>query len=109
MDLTRSPSISRGRAVFGLLTPSLGLCALCGANRRSWWIALAVLVAMSVPFQGLWVAWVASLVNSRGGGLLYSALEIPMLLIPLVAWWGRRARFSPSEDPRTPGGGGSRT
>jgi hypothetical protein len=28
-------------------------------------------------------------VNSRGGGPLYSSLEIPMLLIPLVAWAGR--------------------
>ena len=38
----------------------------------------------------MWVDWVASVVNSRGGGLLYSALEIPMLLLPLVAWLGRR-------------------
>jgi hypothetical protein len=35
------------------------------------------------------VDWVASVVNSRGGGPLYSSLEIPMLLIPLVAWAGR--------------------
>jgi hypothetical protein len=102
-------TIYRWPSVFVLLKPSLGMFALFGANRRSWWIALAVLVAMSVPFWGLWVDWIASLVNSRGGGLLYSALEIPMLLIPLVAWWGGRARFSPSEDPRTHGGGGSRT
>jgi hypothetical protein len=36
----------------------------------------------------MWTDWVASVVNSRGGGLLYSSLEIPMLLLPLVAWVG---------------------
>jgi hypothetical protein len=29
--------------------------------------------------------------DSRGGGLLYSALEAPLLALPLVAWAGRRA------------------
>jgi hypothetical protein len=76
-------------AVFALLKPSLAPFALFGANRRSWWVALAVLVAASVPFGGLWADWVASLANSRGGGVLYSTLEIPMLLLPLVAWLGR--------------------
>lgn len=82
-------TLHRWPSVFVLLKPSLAAFALFGANRRSWWLALAGLVAMSIPFGGLWVDWVASLVNSRGGGLLYSALEVPMLLIPLVAWLGR--------------------
>ena len=76
-------------SVFVLLKPSLAPFALFGATRRSWWLALAGVVALSVPFGALWADWIASLVNSRGGGPLYSALEIPMLLIPLVAWWGR--------------------
>ncbi len=79
-------------SVFVLLKPSLGAFALFGVRRRTWWIALASFVALSVPFGSLWVDWVATLTNSRGGGLLYSALEIPMLLIPLVAWWGRTRR-----------------
>src|SRR5258707_826227 len=29
-----------------------------------------------------------AVVNSRGGGPLYSSLEIPMLLLPLIAWAG---------------------
>jgi hypothetical protein len=77
-------------SVFVLLKPSLAPFALFGANRRSWWIALAVFVALCLPFGSLWADWVASVVNSRGGGILYSTLEIPMLLIPLVAWLGRR-------------------
>jgi hypothetical protein len=76
-------------SVFALLKPSLAPFALFGANRRSWWIALAGLVLVSLSFGSMWVDWAASVVNSRGGGLLYSTLEIPMLLIPLVAWWGR--------------------
>jgi hypothetical protein len=79
----------RWPAVFVLLKTSLFPFAFFGANRRSWWIALAVLVIMSVPFGSLWSDWVMSVVNSRGGGPLYSALEIPMLLLPLIAWAGR--------------------
>jgi len=47
----------------------------------------------------MWTDWVRTVVDSRGGGLLYSILEAPMLAIPLVAWAGRRsgpARTTPS-------------
>jgi hypothetical protein len=80
---------TRFAAPFALLKPSLAPFALFGANRRSWWTGLAALVALSLPFGALWADWVASVLNSRGGGVLYSALEIPMLLLPLVAWLGR--------------------
>jgi hypothetical protein len=76
-------------AVFVLLKTSLFPFAFFGANRRSWWVALAALVVVSVPFGSLWADWLASVVNSRGGGPLYSSLEIPMLLLPLIAWAGR--------------------
>jgi hypothetical protein len=82
-------TIYRWPSVFALIKPSLFPFALFGANRRSWWIALSLFVALSVPFGSMWVDWVASVLNSRGGGILYSALEIPMLLLPLVAWLGR--------------------
>jgi hypothetical protein len=80
---------SRFAAPFALLKPSLAPFALFGIRRRSWWLGAAVLVVLSLPFGTLWADWVASVVNSRGGGLLYSALEIPMLLLPLAAWLGR--------------------
>jgi hypothetical protein len=82
-------TLYRWPAVFVLLKTSLFPFAFFGANRRSWWVALAVLVVMSVPFGSLWADWLASVVNSRGGGPLYSSLEIPMLLLPLIAWAGR--------------------
>jgi hypothetical protein len=55
-------------------------------------VALGALLLLSLPFGGLWGDWVMSVVNSRGGGVLYSTLEIPMLLLPLVAWMGRTTR-----------------
>jgi hypothetical protein len=76
-------------AVLVLVKPSLAPFALFGAWRRSWWVAAVVFALLCVPFGSLWADWLASVVNSRGGGLLYSALEIPMLLLPLVAWLGR--------------------
>jgi hypothetical protein len=82
-------TLYRWPSVFALLKPSLFPFALFGADRRSWWLALAAFVALSVPFGSMWIDWVASVVNSRGGGILYSALEIPMLLLPIVAWLGR--------------------
>ncbi len=80
---------SRFAAPFVLLKPSLAPFALFGIRHRSWWLGLGVLVFLCLPFGALWADWVGSVVNSRGGGLLYSALEIPLLLLPLVAWVGR--------------------
>jgi hypothetical protein len=82
-------ALYRWPSVFALLKPSLFPFALFGANRRTWWLALVVFAALCVPFGSMWADWAASVVNSRGGGILYSALEIPMLLLPLVAWLGR--------------------
>jgi hypothetical protein len=80
---------SRAAAPFALLKPSLAPFALFGIRRRSWWAGAAVLAILCLPFGSLWGDWVASVLDSRGGGLLYSSLEVPMLLLPLVAWLGR--------------------
>jgi hypothetical protein len=37
----------------------------------------------------MWLDWLTTLRNSQGGGLLYSSLEVFLLLLPLAAWWGR--------------------
>lgn len=90
-------------SVFALLKPSLAPFALFRANHRSWWIALVVVVAMSLPFGSMWGGWLASVVNSRGGGLLYSSLEAPMLLLPVIAWLGRTATPRPLSRSPTAG------
>lgn len=81
----------RGGSPFALLKPSLFPFALFGIRQRAWWIGFALLVALSIPFWSMWGDWAAAVANSRGGGLLYSALEAPLLALPLVAWAGRGA------------------
>jgi hypothetical protein len=44
---------------------------------------------MCLPFGAMWSEWITSVMNSTGGGILYSTLEVPMLLLPLAAWLGR--------------------
>jgi len=82
--------IWRGGAPFALLKPSLFPFAFFGIRQRSWWVGMAIFVAMCIPFGALWADWVTTVVNSRGAGPLYSVLEAPMLALPLVAWLGRR-------------------
>ncbi len=82
----------RGGAPFALLKPSLFPFALFGIRRRSWWVGLAAFVLLSLPFGTLWLDWLTTLVNARGGGILYSVLEAPMLALPLAAWLGRTRR-----------------
>jgi hypothetical protein len=80
---------SRASAPFVLLKPSLAPFALFGLRRRSWWVGAAALVLLGLPFAALWADWLRTVAGSRGGGVLYSSLEAPFLLLPLVAWLGR--------------------
>jgi hypothetical protein len=81
--------VAVGPAVFVLLKPSLFPFALWGARRRSWWIWMAAFLVASVPFGAMWGQWLTAVMNAQGGGLLYSVQEIPMLLIPVIAWLAR--------------------
>ncbi|HZC32292.1 MAG TPA: glycosyltransferase family 87 protein [Candidatus Bathyarchaeia archaeon] len=95
-------------SVLVLVKPSLAPFALFGIWRRSWWAAALGFGLSCLPFGSLWADWVASVVNSRGGGLLYSSLEVPMLLLPLIAWLGRdTGRLSRRSGPCTRPGGAS--
>ena len=77
-------------AVFALIKPSLLPFALIGVRRRSWWVALGVLAVACVPFGGMWLAWIQTVLNAHDGGLLYSIQEVPLLALPLLAWAARR-------------------
>jgi len=91
--------VYRWAAPFALLKPSLFPFGLFGIRERAWWIGLGVFLALCLPFGGLWVDWVASVVNSRGSGPLYSVLEAPMLLLPLVVWAGRTRQVGRASPP----------
>jgi len=85
-------------AVAVLIKPSLVPFALFGAWRRSWWFALAAGALVSLAFLPMWPDWLAVVLNARGSrsGLLYSAIDIPLMLIPLLAWATRTRRESAS-------------
>jgi len=78
-----------GPAVFVLIKPSLAPFALWGLRHRRWWLYLLAFAALSVPFGVLWLEWLTALANSQGGGLLYSINDVPLLLIPVIAWLAR--------------------
>jgi hypothetical protein len=71
-----------------LLKPSLAPFALLGLGRRSWFIALAIVVGASIPFAGLWLDYLTVLRNSRVP-LTYSLLDLPLALAPVIAYLGR--------------------
>lgn len=70
--------------------PTVAPLALIGVRHRSWWIALAVSAAVSLAFLPMWADWIAVMMNARHPlGALYSLPDVPMMLIPIVAWIGR--------------------
>ena len=77
-------------AIGALLKPTLAPFALIGIRRRSWWRALGGLLLLSIPFATLWPDYLTAIRNQRGVDLLYPLNNVPMMLIPLVAWLGRR-------------------
>jgi hypothetical protein len=77
-------------------TPSLFPLALFGIRDRRWWLACGLLVVLTLPLLPLMVEYVRVMLDLRGGGLLYSLPQAPLLLAPFVAWIGK----APSADPR---------
>lgn len=77
--------------VAGMFKPSLAPFALAGARRRSWWLAAAGLTVVSLPFlvTGDWADYMVAVLN---WDLAWdrAILNIPMLMIPVLAWLGRR-------------------
>ena len=82
-----------------LLKPSLAPFALLGFGRRSWFIALGIVVAASIPFGGLWPDYLTVLQNSHVP-LSYSLLDLPLTLAPVIAYLGRRRELD--RTPRRP-------
>jgi hypothetical protein len=72
-----------------LLKPSLGPFALLGVRHRSWWVAVGVVVLLSIPFGELWLDYLSVLRNS-GVPITYSVLDLPLAVAPIIAWLGRR-------------------
>jgi hypothetical protein len=87
-----------GPGILAILKPSLAPFALIGSKRRSWWIAGGILVLLSLPFIAETLAYPRVILDSHSpDGLLYSAWDLPLLLIPVIAWLGR-TRPGPGRD-----------
>jgi hypothetical protein len=71
--------------------PSFAPLALLGVRRRDFRIAVAVVGAVSIPFGRLWLDWFSVVVHAPGG-ILYSVLGLPLVLLSAVAYSGRTRR-----------------
>jgi hypothetical protein len=73
------------------MKPSLFPFALLGIRERAWWITLGVLVSLSLALAPMWLDYLNVLVNTRGpmASVWYSAREVPLIAIPVIAWWAR--------------------
>jgi len=97
-----------------LLKPSLFLFALLGIRSRGWWVIAAAIAALSIVLLPMSLDYVRVVLNARGGNatILYSVRDVPLMLVPLIAWVTGRAGASSS--PELPlqsldgGGGGER-
>ena len=80
-------------AALGFFKPSLAPFALVGARRRSWWLALAAMIVVATLFlvRGAWADYLVAVTH---WDLPWDRqlLNAPMLLVPIVAWLGRRDR-----------------
>jgi hypothetical protein len=89
--------------VLGVFKPSFGPFALTGIRRRSWWVGLGLVALVSLPFL-LGGAWSQYLIAVSHWDLPWdrSILNVPLLLIPVLAWLGRRS--GPVSSAPVPGG-----
>lgn len=76
-------------AGFILLKPTLLPFALIGVRSRAWWLLAGAIAVLTLV--GPWRDYFVVVANaSDGGGIWYSLNQVPLLLLPLFAWLGRR-------------------
>jgi hypothetical protein len=73
-----------------LMKPSILPFALIGIRTRGWWITAAILLVLSLPLIPLIPDWLRAVVDARGpDGWLYSVKDLPLLMVPVIAYHGR--------------------
>ena len=74
-------------AVVLLTKVTVAPLGLWGIRDRPWWVALGILALLCLPFLPMWPTYVQVLLDAKHpAGVFYSAQDLPMLMIPLVAW-----------------------
>jgi hypothetical protein len=69
------------------LKPSIAIAGLIGIRHRSSWVGWGLVALVALPFGSLWIDWIHVVFNSPGT-FLYSASNVVMFAIPLVARLG---------------------
>jgi hypothetical protein len=78
-------------AIVLMFKPTLLPFAFVGCRRRSWWVALATAVLLSLPFLPMWRDYILVMVNAHPANSLgYSIPQVPLMLLPIAAWLGGR-------------------
>jgi hypothetical protein len=70
--------------------PSLAPFILIGVLRRSWWIAAGAVAVLCLAVLPEWTRYATVVGNLQSPGVLYSLGDLPLLLVPVVAWLARR-------------------
>jgi hypothetical protein len=90
-------------SAFVLLKPSLAPLSVIGIKDWRWWSVLGAAAIVSVALLPLWRDYIAVLGNIRDAGLLYSLGDVPLVLIPGIAWLSRTSNTTLRRDGVTPG------
>jgi hypothetical protein len=87
-------------SVLAAIKLTIAPLALFGCWKRSWWATLAIVAVVSALFAPMWPDYLIVLANTRAPlGVLYSVGNVPMLLIPIVAWLARDPSATALETP----------
>lgn len=91
-------TVWRPAAAFVVLKPSLFPLAFFGVRDRGWWFMAALFVLVSLMLLPMDLEWLRVLLNARGphASLLYSATDLTLVGMPLVAWIARGRGVTPS-------------
>ena len=94
-----------------LLKPSILPFALIGIRTRGWWITAGILLVLTLPLIPLIPDWLRAVVDARGpDGWLYSVKDLPLLMVPVIAYLGQDPEPAPEiahtrrSDPRVTAG-----
>jgi len=84
-----------------LVKPNLFPFALFGVRSLSWWVAVLAGTLVALLMLPLWFEYVKVITNLKDAGYLYSIHNIPLVLVPLIAWASRQRRQPTSQRPST--------
>jgi hypothetical protein len=73
------------------LKPTFAPLALLGIRRRSWWLAAVAMTVFVVATLPMWRDYATAMFNIRASPD-YSLGSLPLILVPLVAWWTSHSR-----------------